>query len=214
MPKIPQQKNKIFIIEKILEFERNPNGANNNIINNNNDNTNLPELKPLVAILRQSFLRPQQPKSERSAARIGHKNEEKFLREFWEFYNGKKLDLPENFNALQLNAIFRPGLVARKGDNSFVKDSADGVMVFKKNDEVSGSLFFFSYFFVYELTCSYFYDGRLGIGFHPLKLKAAYRMTVENVQKHGSRTIWGLKSTIPQQGITFNYVPMTNLCIY
>ena len=74
--------------------------------------------------------------------------------------------------------------------------------------------FFFSYFFVYELTCSYFYDGRLGIGFHPLKLKAAYCMTVENVQKHGSRTIWGLKSTIPQQGITFNYVPMTNLCIY
>ena len=147
MPKIPEQKTKLEIIKKIVDFDSRPTSNTNdengrNETNNRNNNSNRTfgrkELAPLVAILGQSFLRPQKPKSERSAARIGQQNEEVFLRQFWELYNDKKFDLPDGFEPLSLQVIFRPSLVSKKGDNHFVKDSADGVAVFKKSDgEVS-----------------------------------------------------------------------------
>ena len=143
MPKIPEQKTKLEIIKKILDFDSRPtsnmnNKNNRNETNNSNCTFAQNELAPLVAILGQSFLQPQKPKSERSAARIEQQNEEVFLWQFWELYNNNKFDISDGFELLSLQVIFRPGLVSKKGDNHFVKDSADGVAVFQKSDgEVS-----------------------------------------------------------------------------
>ena len=115
--------NKTNIIEKIVEksTEREDNTATS------------PDLFPLVAILKQSFLRPQQPRSERLAAQIGHRNEEKFLNEFFSLYTNKEFSFPDGSNdLLPLKVIFRPGLVAHK-QNRFMKDSADGVVVLEGN---------------------------------------------------------------------------------
>lgn len=142
--KISGQNNKAKIIEKILEGNNNRSQQQNNNSNGNNTNNtnNSPDLAPLVAIFRQSFLRPHHQKSERTAAKIGQRNEEKFLSEFCELYNNRELNSPDFLLPLPLKVAYRPGLVAKRGwDNSFVKDSADGVLVFEKSN-VSHALFF------------------------------------------------------------------------
>ena len=74
-------------------------------------------------------------KSEQAAAKIGHVNEEKFLKQFWKVYQDKKFNLHSTFTLHELIAVYRPGLVAKKNeDSTFVKDSADGVMVWRKNE--------------------------------------------------------------------------------
>ena len=121
---------------------RDTNNTNDDDPNNNQNNstTNSIELTPLAAILQFSFLRPEKKMSERRAAKIGQKNESKFLRQFWELHTTSKLNVPDGIAPMPINVIYRPGLVCRKGDsNTFVKDSADGVVVV--TNSVSGSLY-------------------------------------------------------------------------
>ena len=142
---IPSSTAKADIVRKINK--ENQNQANDDTQNkdkdsdNESDNENeasfVPEeLMPLVAILKQSFLRPQRKTSERTAAKIGHVNESRFLNDFWEKNINKKLHSPDNLTPPSLSVIYRPGLVCKVGENNFfVKDSADGVAVF--DEEVS-----------------------------------------------------------------------------
>ena len=134
--KANMQNSKEELIKKILkgiEDEKN-NTSSGNENNTNQDGTNNTtdiELTPLAAILRFSFLRPQKQMSERRAARVGQKNEKKFLLQFWELVESSGFNVPDKNNPTNLKVIYRPGLVCRKGDDStFVKDSADGVVVF------------------------------------------------------------------------------------
>ena len=131
--KIKISGNKDVIMEALWKDD-NKEETNND---ENNNNENLPPLGPLVTIIQQSFLQPLPLKSDRLAANIGHKNEVKFLKEFWNLLEEKQFDLPDGTldDFPELCVVFRPGLVSKKGDdNSFVKDSADGVFVFKKAD--------------------------------------------------------------------------------
>ena len=128
--------------------------SNESDTNTDEDNAptvqNSPELAPLVAIIRQSFLRPLVDGSERSAAKIGRDNEEPFLEQFWELYQTKEFVCVDDVVLSPLSVIFRPGLVSKKGDNTFVKDSADGVAIFVTND-VSFCVVWLN-FFMYDLT--------------------------------------------------------------
>ena len=148
------QGNKENIIKKILEQkEKNKQGTNNDNHNDNEeDNKNDTEqLAPLVAILQYSFLRPQKKKSDRNTAKQGHENEEKFLKEFWELNKQSKLTLYGESTPIAMKAILRPGLEAKKEcEETFVKDSADGVVVVDNN--VSAHNWGRSLFFLYELT--------------------------------------------------------------
>ena len=123
---------KIAKIKQENNNNSNTNPANNN--NNNNTHTNSQNLAPLIAILKQSFLRPQQPQAERLAARIGHRNKEPFLCEFFDLYTDEKFNSPnDRLEYLPLKVTYHPGLVAKK-ENKFVKDSADSVAIFEKSD--------------------------------------------------------------------------------
>ena len=135
------QQNKKEIIEKIVN--RNQQGNNNDNTNNDIETT---ELAPLVAILQHSFLQLQKQKSECTAAKIGHRNEEKFLKEFWELSKNGKLTCPDDFQPMPAEVIFRPGIVAKKNGNGFVKDSADGVVVFKDNVSIDWFFLFLGTF--------------------------------------------------------------------
>ena len=120
--KFPSNANKVELAQLLAE--------GNNAQNNNDAVQNLPELSPLIAIIRHSFLRPQR-EPERSAAKTGHTNEEPFLEKFWNLLEAKEFDCVDDVVPFHLSAVFRPGLVAKKDDNkTFIKDSADGVVVF------------------------------------------------------------------------------------
>ena len=132
--KINKQQPKQKIIERIVEElkkrKENPNGAHNDI----GDETNV-SLAPLVAILKFSFLQPQESKSDRSAAKIGHRNEEIFLNKFFDLYASKQFILPSEFPLFGLVTIYRPGLIEKKNTTTaFIKDSADGIAVFKMDE--------------------------------------------------------------------------------
>jgi hypothetical protein len=95
------------------------------------------ELLPLYTLFKQSFLR-QRPDRERAAARIGHRNEEPFLKAFFELCKkdvnpGINNNAQYSFQSLNPVAIFRLGLVRKKGSR-FVKASLDGVTVIKTED--------------------------------------------------------------------------------
>ena len=110
------------------------NGTANNNTTNDSTTTSDAELTPLAKIFHFSFLRPQKQMSERKAARIGHENERKFLLEFWGLIQDKRFNLPDSIEPMPVKVIYRPGLVCRKGEcNTFVKDSADGVVVFSNS---------------------------------------------------------------------------------
>ena len=108
--------------------------AGSNDDNTSDDTTHSPDLGPLVAIIRQSFLRPQQDREEKSAAKVGRENEKVFLEEFWNLYQTKELVFVDGVVPSDLSVVYRPGLVAKKADNTFVKDSADGVVLFQSSD--------------------------------------------------------------------------------
>ena len=78
--RVSTQKNKPHIIDMIIGHS---DSQQKNTTTNNNGNPVADDL-PLVAILRQSFLRPQKQKSERVAAKVGQRNEEKLLKQFCE----------------------------------------------------------------------------------------------------------------------------------
>ena len=135
--KIPNGANKATIV-RIINTKENPSDDNiheseesDNGSDSENDMTYpLKELSPIIAILWQSFLRPQQKQSERTAAKIGHTNETCFLKDFWEQQKEGQLYSPEGLTLPLLHVIYRPGLVCKAGENNcFVKDLADGVAV-------------------------------------------------------------------------------------
>ena len=140
--KIKSQINKPQIIDIIIGHTNTQEPTNSNNIDND-DNS------PLVAILRQSFLRPQQPKSERVAAKIGHRNKEKFLKEFYRHNKSGTLVSPDGHRLSEVQLVYRPGLVAKRGNN-FIKDSADGVVCAQNG--VS-----FDNFFVFLRVCTYLF---------------------------------------------------------
>ena len=87
------------------------------------------DLDPLVLFLDQSFLRPQQKKTERTAASIGHKNEPIFLQQFWQHCESERASGRNNeFSKMKIDGIYRPGLVRNKSQ-PFVKGSADGIII-------------------------------------------------------------------------------------
>jgi hypothetical protein len=94
------------------------------------------DLLPLFTLFKQSYLR-QQPGRERAAASIGHRNEEPFLKAFYDLCH-KPTDGNANntysFSSLNPVAIFRLGLV-RKNGSKFSKASLDGVTVIKTEDD-------------------------------------------------------------------------------
>ena len=82
-----------------------------------------PALLPLYTLLQQSFLRPQMS-GPRAAAAIGHRNEEPFLKAFFKESSKPNTGAAFSFAALDPVAIFRLGLVRKKGSN-FAKASLD-----------------------------------------------------------------------------------------
>jgi hypothetical protein len=108
----------------------------------NNEEAKLAKLAPLITLLKQSYLRPQKRREDRSATSIGHRNEEPFIKAMWNEYHNSNDKAPDRFSfeGLNIHSIYRPGLVRRKGAN-FVKGSADGLAVcfHKDKDESSES---------------------------------------------------------------------------
>ena len=86
-----------------------------------------PTLSPLVALFKQSFLRPQSD-APKEAAAIGHRNEEPFLKAFYkECANSTDSnETPFSFSKLSPEAIYRVGLMRKKG-SKFAKASLDAV---------------------------------------------------------------------------------------
>ncbi len=93
-----------------------------------------PKDVPLVMlVLKQSFLCPES-KGPRVAAAIGHRNEEPFLNAcFGECNKSGDDDNPDSFATLAPVAIYRVGLMKKKGSN-FAKASLDGVTFVKTDD--------------------------------------------------------------------------------
>ena len=184
------QNGKDDLIKKIIDGVRNENENEQEI---NNDTTNIvstttensSELAPLAAIFHFSFLRPQKQTSERKAARIGHENEKKFLREFWELTQNKQFNLPDAIEPMAVKVIYRPGLVCRKGDpNTFVKDSADGVVVFMNS--VSARFVFGCLLFVCQRkVLTYFLSFLERTKLYPLRSKVVFRYSRLILQKKG-----------------------------
>jgi len=84
------------------------------------------ETAPLVALFRQSFLRPE-PDGPRLAAAIGHRNEEPFLRSFFQVSQEQGEDDNEfSFGSLHVRAVFRCGLM-RKVGSKIAKASLDAI---------------------------------------------------------------------------------------
>jgi hypothetical protein len=90
-----------------------------------------PSLQPYITLFKQSFLRPQTNEDNRSAAAIGHRNEEPFLKAFFDACNGTS-DSPYAFSSLNPKALYRLGLV-RKAESSFAKASLDGIVVLEED---------------------------------------------------------------------------------
>ena len=95
-----------------------------------------PTIAPLVTLFKQSFLCPQKNEGNQTAARIGHENEEPFLRSFYDECQ-KSNDDADDFNQcnfdLPIKAICRVGLMRKRGSR-FAKASLDGV-AFLEDDE-------------------------------------------------------------------------------
>jgi len=84
------------------------------------------ETAPLVALFRQSFLRPE-PDGPRLAAAIGHQNKEPFLRSFFQVSQEQGEDDNEfSFGSLHVWAVFRCGLM-RKAGSKIAKASLDAM---------------------------------------------------------------------------------------
>jgi len=92
-------------------------------------------LAPMVTLLKQACLRPQSNDESRTAASIGHRNEEPFLRSFYDECKKSHNDT-DDFNPydfdLDVKALYRVGLMRKKGSN-FAKASLDGA-AFIEND--------------------------------------------------------------------------------
>lgn len=92
------------------------------------------ELQPTYRLLKQSFMRPQTKRSDRSAASIGHRNEEPFMQSFYkECRKDDDNNNPYSFSKLEPVAIYRLGLM-QKRDCKFAKASLDGAL-FVNNDD-------------------------------------------------------------------------------
>jgi hypothetical protein len=89
-----------------------------------------PGIAPLVTIFKQAYMRPQSKASDRSAASVGHTNEEPFLRAFFSEcgkHNVVPDDAAYSCAAIKIKAIYRVGLMRKKGNN-FAKASLDGIL--------------------------------------------------------------------------------------
>jgi hypothetical protein len=96
------------------------------------------ELLPLFKLFKQSYLR-QHPGTVRAAANIGHRNEEPFLKSFYDLCHKDTANDNDNnnlysFSSLNPVAIFRLSLV-RKNGSKFAKASLDGVTVIRTDDD-------------------------------------------------------------------------------
>ena len=114
---------------------------------------NKKELEPLVELLNQSFLRPQQDKEEIDAAAMGHRNEEPFIKSFCQVCEDERENENDNlFAKTHIVSVYCPGLVKKK-NSSFAKDSADGIIFTKEKV----SLILFIFIFLFFLTdCCFF----------------------------------------------------------
>ena len=93
-----------------------------------------PSLIPTGVLLKQSYLRPQ-TREPRLAAKIGHRNEEPFLTSFFQHCTkpNEDHDKEYSFSAISPVAIYRVGLMRKKGANKFAKASLDTVTFVKKS---------------------------------------------------------------------------------
>jgi hypothetical protein len=97
-----------------------------------------PQIQPLINLLKQSFLRPQKNEDGQTAAAIGHRNEEPFLKAFFdmchlECKNHNNGSSPYSFAALNPKAVYRMGLI-RKAGSKFAKASLDDIVVLEDED--------------------------------------------------------------------------------
>jgi hypothetical protein len=67
-----------------------------------------PTIAPVVALLQQAYMRPQK-ENDRSAAAVGHRNEEPFLKAFFDKCNSNS-----DFKSFDVKAIYRLGLMQKK----------------------------------------------------------------------------------------------------
>ena len=98
-----------------------------------------PTVLPTGILLKQSYLRPQ-TRGPRLAAKIGHRNEEPFLTSFFWLSQKPNDDGDEySFSAISPVAIYRVGLMRKKGASKFAKASLDAVTFIKRNNDDANS---------------------------------------------------------------------------
>ena len=148
IPNIKSYKKKDDLIDALINPPpvTNPQNKSANIRNKK-------DMAPLVELLNQSFLRPQQDKEEIDAAATGHRNEEPFIKSFCQICEDERENESDNlFGKTHVVLVYRPGLVKKK-NSSFAKDSADGIIITK--EEVS-SILFISFVFFFLIDCRFF----------------------------------------------------------